>query len=333
LDKEVAMGWGYGYGYGGFRPYVSVAQRRATAARETAKLARKGRVISPVNIDGRTIAHSFWGKGWCEHLESYSDFSNRLPRGRTYVRNGSVVDLQIKPGKISAMVMGSEMYNIEIGIVPLKKDRWQALKRQCAGKIKSVLELLKGGISAGVMEVMSHRETGMFPAPKEIDMDCSCPDWAGLCKHLAAVLYGVGARLDRQPELLFTLRQVDPSELIAQATSALTQVTDRDKNLRPDELADVFGIDLVQDASPAGAPATAGVAAASATSATSVAAASTAPQSLPVRVIRPVIRRAAALRAKPKRKAPGKSKPDTGVKTKFAVTRARRRAVIPATAV
>jgi uncharacterized Zn finger protein len=240
------MGWGYD-GYYGFRPYVSVAARQAIAAKEMAKLAKKGRVISPVKIDGRAIAASVWGRAWCAHLESYSDFENRLPRGRTYVRNGSVVDLQIAAGKITALVMGSELYEIEIAITPLKKNRWETLKTQCAGKIKSLLELLKGGMSAGVMEVMANRETGMFPAPKEIKMDCSCPDWAGMCKHLAAVLYGVGARLDAQPELLFTLRHVDPAELIAQATAALGQGAPDGgaPELADAELAEVFGIDLV----------------------------------------------------------------------------------------
>jgi uncharacterized Zn finger protein len=241
------MGWGsYDYGY---PPYVPVAQRRAKAARELAKLEKKGRKVSPVKIEGRKIAASFWGKGWCEHLESYSDFSNRLPRGRTYVRNGSVVDLQIRPGKIEAMVMGTEMYEISITIDALKKDRWEDLKKQCSGKIKSVLELLKGGVSAGVMEVMSHRERGMFPAPKEIKMDCSCPDWAGMCKHLAAVLYGVGARLDTEPELLFTLRKVDPAELIATATEALSAGDGkRSEALADSELSDVFGIELTPEA-------------------------------------------------------------------------------------
>ncbi len=247
------MGWGYGYGYGygygGFAPYVSVAQRRANAAREMSKLTKKGQVLAPVKLAGRTIAASFWGEGWCDHMESYSDFANRLPRGRSYVRNGSVLDLQIRPGRISAMVMGSELYDIKIAIQPLKKDRWQALKQQCAGKIKSVLELLKGGVSVGVMEVMSHRENGMFPAPKEIEMECSCPDSAYLCKHLAAVLYGVGSRLDTAPELLFTLRQVDPAELIAQATQTLvTTRAARARDLRGDELSEVFGIDLVEGA-------------------------------------------------------------------------------------
>jgi uncharacterized Zn finger protein len=278
------MGWGYGYGYGGFAPYVSVVQRRATAAREMAKLAKKGQVISPVKLEGRKIAASFWGKGWCDHLESYSDFSNRLPRGRTYVRNGSVVDLQIRPGKISARVMGSELYEIQIAIEPLKKARWEALKKQCAGKIKSVLELLKGGVSAGVMEVMSNREQGMFPAPKEIKMECSCPDWAGLCKHLAAVLYGVGSRLDSQPELLFTLRQVDPAELIAQATKALGRTPEASgEKLGGAELSEVFGIDVIDDAEPEAAANTV-----------------TPPPSSPVKVVRRVVRKAAALRGKTK---------------------------------
>jgi uncharacterized Zn finger protein len=309
FDKEVFMGWGYGYGYGGFAPYVSVAQRRANAARQMDKLTKKGQVVSPVKIAGRTIAASFWGEGWCDHMESYSDFANRLPRGRTYVRNGSVLDLQIQPGKISALVMGSELYHIKIAIEPLKKVRWEALKRQCAGQIKSVLELLKGGVSAGVMEVMSHRENGMFPAPKEINMECSCPDSACLCKHLAAVLYGIGSRLDTMPELLFTLRQVDPAELIAQAAATLGQgPVERPKDLRGDELSEVFGIDLVDEAQPDARSAKVAPA-----------------QSPPVKVVRQVVRKAAALRAQAKIKAQAKSK----IKIKAKAGTRRARSAIP----
>src|SRR6516165_2714205 len=96
----------------GFRPYVPVAQRRAQAAREVAKRQKKGQTVSPVVIEGRAIATTFWGKAWCDNLESYSDFANRLPRGRTYVRNGSVIDLQITPGQIKALVSGSEIYKV-----------------------------------------------------------------------------------------------------------------------------------------------------------------------------------------------------------------------------
>jgi len=237
------MSW---YGYG-FRPYVPVAQRRADAARQMAKLAKKGHAISPVRIEGREIASTFWGKAWCENLESYSDFENRLPRGRTYVRNGSVVDLQIKPGKVTARVSGSSLYNIDNKIKPLSKPHWQTISSQCAGKIASVLELLQGRLSRGVMEVITHRDNGLFPKPSEISLDCSCPDWADMCKHVAAALYGVGARLDEKPELLFVLRQVDHMELIEQAAAGqvLTpDVSSDKKTIAEGDLAEVFGIEV-----------------------------------------------------------------------------------------
>lgn len=97
-------------------PYVPVAQRRANALCEMARLRKKGKDIQPVRIEGRILARSFWGKGWCDHLESFSDFENRLPRGRTYVRSGSVCHLDIQPGRIEAIVSGSELYNIHIDI-------------------------------------------------------------------------------------------------------------------------------------------------------------------------------------------------------------------------
>jgi uncharacterized Zn finger protein len=206
------MSWYYG-----FRPYVSVAQRRAKAAKEVAKRTKTGQSVTPIRINGRTITSTFWGHAWCANLESYSDFENRLPRGRTYVRNGSVVDLKIEKGRIKALVSGSELYEIKIDISSLSKNNWQSLKEQCAGKIGTLVELLQGKLSKAVMELVTNREQGLFPKPKEIEMSCSCPDFAGMCKHLAAVMYGVGNRLDSSPELLFTLRGVDHLELIEQA--------------------------------------------------------------------------------------------------------------------
>src|ERR1700692_1563968 len=101
--------------YWGWKPYVSAAERRRQASKEMAKLAKKARPVSAVIVDGRAIAKTFWGKAWCENLERYSDYANRLPRGRTYVRNGSVVDLQIVKGEVLAFVSGSELYKIKIG--------------------------------------------------------------------------------------------------------------------------------------------------------------------------------------------------------------------------
>ena len=235
-----------------WRPYVSVAQRKAQALREVNKLAKKGLDVRPVHIEGRKIAKTFWGKAWCDHLESFSDFSNRLPRGRTYVRNGSVCHLDIKRGEISAVVAGSEVYKVCIGITKLSKDKWRRIQSQCRGKIGSLLELLEGKISSGIMDVVSDRKKGLFPLPKEIELDCSCPDWAVMCKHVAAVLYGVGARLDESPELLFLLRGVDHEDLItAEAdVSSVTAGKGNGRRLEEGELADVFGIDIVADAAP-----------------------------------------------------------------------------------
>lgn len=241
------MSWFYNH-----RPYVPVAQRRAQAAREIARRNKNGRAVAPVLIEGRTIASSFWGKGWCDHLESYSDFANRLPRGRTYVRNGSVIDLQIHPGKVAALVQGSELYRIAIEIKALSPAAWKSVKKQCAGQIGSLVELLQGKLSQHVMEIVAHRETGLFPRPAEIKLSCSCPDWASMCKHVAAVLYGVGARLDQQPELLFRLRQVDHQELIAAATAPPTRTgrTQR-QTVAEADLAGVFGIELADSSAPA----------------------------------------------------------------------------------
>ena len=245
----------------GYRPYVRSAERRAKAARELTRLAKKGHRASPVVVGGRAIATTFWGKAWCDNLESYSDFSNRLPRGRTYVRNGSVVDLQIEPGGITALVSGSDIYRVGIGIDRLAKGAWNGIRRSCAGRIASMIELLQGRLSQGVMEVITRHNGGMFPAPKEISMKCSCPDWATMCKHVAAVLYGVGARLDHQPELLFTLRQVDHLELIAGAGDVgaiLAPASSGRQTIADADLADVFGIELEAAPARAGRPAVPG---------------------------------------------------------------------------
>ena len=199
----------------GYREYLPVAQRRANAAKEVAKLKKQGRAVSPVVIEGRKIATSFWGKAWCDNLERYSDLANRLPRGRTYVSNGSVIDLQIARGKVEALVSGSEIYRVKIDIAVAAPARWEAICADCAGSVGSIVELLQGRLSKHVMARVCREADGLFPAPKEIKMSCSCPDWAGMCKHVAATLYGVGARLDHEPDLLFALRGVDRSELVS----------------------------------------------------------------------------------------------------------------------
>ncbi|MBX7112898.1 MAG: hypothetical protein K1X64_01095 [Myxococcaceae bacterium] len=233
-----------------WRPYVSVAQRRRNAEREMQKLKKNGHPVTPVVIEGKTIAQTFWGKAWCDNLERYSDYDNRLPRGRTYVRNGSVVDLQIFAGDVKAIVSGSELYKVSVKVAPVPKARWAALCTESAGAIESLVELLQGRFSKGVMERICQQKTGLFPMPAELEFSCSCPDWASMCKHVAATLYGIGARLDGRPELIFKLRNVDETELIAKAGSGLrlTKKAPRaDKVLAGENLAEVFGLEMASE--------------------------------------------------------------------------------------
>ena len=231
-----------------WRPYIPVAARRARALREMNRLRKKGKDIQPVEIEGRTIARSVWGKRWCNHLESWSDYANRLPRGRTYVRNGSVCHLEVHPGRIDAIVSGSELYTVSVRIRKLKAAVWKSIKVRCSGQIASMLELLRGRLSQQVMSVVSDREQGLFPKPREIDFTCTCPDWATMCKHVAAVLYGVGGRLDRHPESLFVLRGVDAEELIDAEIALPSSSAAGDDTLADDALAGIFGIDIDTEA-------------------------------------------------------------------------------------
>ena len=222
---------------------ATVAERQAQAASEVKKLARGGRDLRPVCIEGRTIARTFWGKAWCTNLEAYSDYSNRLPRGRSYVCNGLVLDLRIDPGEVTALVSGTRLYTVKIAIAELPRERWRSVVEQCAGEIGSVIELLQGKLSRSVMEIITRKDEGLFPAPREIRLSCTCPDWATMCKHVAATLYGVGARLDEEPALLFRLRQVDEGELIRSAGD-LTFLDGADGAIAEDDITDIFGIEL-----------------------------------------------------------------------------------------
>lgn len=245
--------WGWSRRYASHWPrYVPVAERLAKAKRQMERLNKKGEKLDPVVIEGRAIARTFWGKAWCDHLEAHCDFWNRLPRGRSYVRNGSVCDLVIGPGHVAARVVGNELYRVEIDIKKLQPARWTAIRKSSTGGIASVVELLRGRLSAAVMGIMTHPTNGLFPRPHEIEMRCSCPDYATMCKHVAATLYGVGARLDSRPELLFVLRGVDQMQLIDEAvrSGGLTDAAAGPAGIEESELAEVFGVDIETPASP-----------------------------------------------------------------------------------
>lgn len=232
-----------------FGDYVSADDKRRRADAAARKLEKKGRKLAPVQLTGRAIAASFWGKAWCQNLESYSDYASRLPRGRSYLRQGAVLDLQVGRGTIKAVVSGTQIYEVSIGIDTLAKEAWTRLKKEGAGKVGSLIDLLQGKLSTPVMEIVTRKGTGLFPKPGEIHLECSCPDWADLCKHVAAVLYGVGARLDESPELLFVLRGIDHLELIASAARSITTglaapAKDKAATLAEGNLTEIFGIEI-----------------------------------------------------------------------------------------
>ena len=245
-------------GWNTWGEYVPEAEKKRQAQAKIKKLQKEGERVQPVVATARSIATTFWGKAWCRNLESYSDYEYRLPRGRSYLRQGAVLDLQVSAGEVKAKVMGSYLYEIKVRIIPLEPKAWKRIKKACAGGIASTIELLQGRLSDQVMKVITKPGQGLFPAPNEIKLDCSCPDWADMCKHVAAVMYGVGVRLDERPELLFTLRGVDHLELMAAAGGAVAQHAAAaggvaGDSLAADQLADVFGIELAGEV-PAPAP-------------------------------------------------------------------------------
>ena len=246
------------YDYGDWAPYVSVAEQRADAEREIARRRKKGEQISPVILDGTRIATTFWGKAWCGNLESYRDFETRLPRGRSYVRHRAVLDLRIAPRRVSALVNGSSVYKVEIDIAEVPADRWRSICRDCGSGIESLVELLRGRFSKGVMDRLCSQKDGLFPRPSEIKFSCTCLDFASMCKHVAAALYGVGARLDEQPELLFRLRSVDESDLLANldvtAPFSASGVAP-EKILAGDDVMALFGLDIAPEPPAEPAPA------------------------------------------------------------------------------
>ncbi len=238
--------------YWGFPRYVSVAEKRAKAEKKLKQLSKKDPNLKPVILQGSAIARTWWGKAWNLNLERYADYHNRIGRGRSYVRHGAVLDLQIDPGEVRASVQGSRSspYSVVISIKTLNKDIWQTILDQCQGMLESLQELLNGSFPKAIGEIFTHADSGLFPSPKEIKFSCSCPDWAGMCKHVAATFYGIGARLDESPELFFRMRNVEMGDLIGQAISdhkqkLLARASKKSSRIIEEaDLSRTFGIEL-----------------------------------------------------------------------------------------
>jgi len=240
------------YDYYGYPRYVSVAEKKARARRKLEQLRKKHPDLQPVLIEGSSLVRTWWGKAWNGNLQKYADYANRVGRGRSYVRHGAVLDLQIRPGQVRALVQGSRRspYTVTMSIKPISKSIWKQIRAACVGQLASLQELLEGRFPKELMELFTAKGSGLFPSPKEIEFDCTCPDWATMCKHVAATLYGIGTRLDEDPGLFFVLRQAKMDDLITQAVrdrsaKLLGQAKKKTARVIDDaDLGDVFGIDL-----------------------------------------------------------------------------------------
>ena len=247
------------YYYNEYPPYITVGERRAKAQRKLQQLRKKNPDIKPVIIEGSTLAHTWWGKAWNSNLEKYADYHNRIGRGRSYARHGSVLDLQIMPGKVEALVMGtgSNPYVVTVKIKPIKEITWKKIQKVCEGKLESLQELLAGKFPKNLNEIFTAKGHGLFPSPQEIKFNCNCLDWASMCKHVAAVLYGIGARLDKSPELFFVLRKVQMNDLITKAVhekskKMLKKAEKKTSRVIDDsDMADIFNISMEDEVSSA----------------------------------------------------------------------------------
>jgi uncharacterized Zn finger protein len=239
------VSWGY-HDY----TYVSVADKKNKAQKMLTKLRKKDPNIAPIIIEGRKIAKTWWGIAWNQNLESYADYSNRIGRGSSYVKNGMVLDLRIETGQINALVMGSGStpYTVKITIDPLSQAQWNHITSQCSQKIGSLTDLMEGKFPQDLANLFLQQQSGLFPSPKEIHLSCSCPDWASMCKHVAAALYGVGARFDQDPLLFFKLRNIPFEALLKSSVeekmnSLLKNAGKKTARILEDgDIADIFGI-------------------------------------------------------------------------------------------
>lgn len=238
--------------YYGFPKYIPVGEKRVKAAKKLKQLRKKNQDINPVILDGSKLTHTWWGKAWNKNLEAYADYSNRIGRGKTYVRHGAVLDLKMYAGKITALVQGnrSKPYSLEIKIKPIPNEKWSKIKKACQGKLISMAKLLDGKFPEELQGIFTRKGSGLFPTPREINFHCSCPDWASMCKHIAAALYGVGSRLDNDPSLFFTLRKVKMDNLVSEVAKDKSRIMlskakkKTSRVIADSDVSDMFGLDV-----------------------------------------------------------------------------------------
>ena len=236
--------------YDSYTEYVPVAKRKEKARKQIEKLKKKKPDLAPIVITGKNLANTWWGKAWNKNLENYADYSNRISRGRSYVRSGAVVDLKIETGIVNALVQGSERkpYVVEIRIAKLPTHKWDSILQLCNHKIDNLAEIVEGRFPKELEELFTLKGKGLFPSENEIQFSCSCYDWANMCKHVTAALYGIGARFDEDPTLFFKLRDIDFGVLlkktIEQKMQSLLVNSDKKSHrvLDDKDVFDLFGV-------------------------------------------------------------------------------------------
>ena len=219
-----------------FSPRLKAADLEKLAATRLAEYLAEGEELHPVVNKTRKLAKNFWGSAWMKQLALCESGGMCLAPGRTLLRHACVLHVDIQPGSISALVSAEEVFEVELKLESLDEERLERLAATCSGHIDSLLSLMQGKVDEAVLLQLCHPENGLLPTPEDWRMHCTCPDWAEPCPHAAAAIYAAGCLIDEKPELLFTLRGIQPEALLS--APAPTNEIDADK------LSAMFGIDL-----------------------------------------------------------------------------------------
>ena len=219
-----------------FSPRLKAADLEKQAATRLAEYQAAGEELHPVVNKTRKLARNFWGSAWMKQLALCESGGMCLAPGRTLLRHACVLHVDIQPGSISALVSAEEVFEVELKLESLDEERLDRLAATCSGHIDSLLSLMQGKVDEAVLQQLCHPENGLLPTPEDWHMHCTCPDWAEPCPHAAAAIYAAGCLIDEKPELLFTLRGIQPEALLSAPAPA--------NEIDADKLSAMFGIDL-----------------------------------------------------------------------------------------
>ncbi len=217
---------------------LRAAELETLAAARLAELQAAGEELHPVVSRSRALVSHFWGKAWMRHLAACEAGGLCLAPGRTLLRHGCVLDVQLAPGLIRARVSTQRLEEVELHLAPLDEERQAELVQLCQGRIDSLVSLMEGRVDETVLAPLCDPQLGLLPEPADWRMHCSCADWAEPCPHAAAAIYAAGVLIDADPSLLFTLRSLDPATLLRPTAQAEAS------DFAAGDLGKLFGIEL-----------------------------------------------------------------------------------------